>query len=281
MGAHISIDPETRIIDLITPPTGSFVILSMARDIYSEAKEDWLANPELRRLRFPLREPVTALVKGVRVGPFVFLDNAAGWRIRPYDANHELTINGDFLATSDAVPLFVSRPGRTILVSVVLSARSQSVQVSGNAPWNELEKAQLRYVLGVDGATLPVTTKPDLVNWLLDEELTEHDTPGTTGELISLAASKATIAATISAALAVQLERLLGLNRENAMIDMTTYNERGQLLSGRLRVFDSRTTALAATPGGHETDGLIATYSITSEYSLNGQMLMYRMTLEP
>jgi len=199
MGVHIAIDPVTRIIDLVTPPTGGFVSLAMRREIYSEAKEDWLSTPALRKVRFPLRDPITALVRGVYVGPFVFVDNASGWRIRPYDADHELTINGDFIAADETSPLFIPRAGRTIIVNIVFSARTQTIAVSGNAPWTDIEKAQIRYVLGVDGASLPISTTPDIVNWIFDELIVTHQNSGSVGEAIKVAKDKAAAAFAVAA----------------------------------------------------------------------------------
>ena len=200
MGTHISIDPDTRIIDLITAPTDGVVSLDMRDDIYSEAKEDWISTAALRKLRFPLRDPITAFVKGVQVGPFVFVDNESGWRIRPYDADHELTITGDFLAVDEAIPMFLPRSGRTIVVSIVLSARSQTVQVSGNSPWDDTEKAQIRFVLGVDGTQSAITTEPGLVDWIFDEDLSGHVVAKSAGKYISVAALKSALASALASA---------------------------------------------------------------------------------
>ena len=74
-----------------------------------------------------------------------------------------------------------------------------------------------------------------------------------------------------------KLIRLLGLSHENAFIDSTVYDASGQLVSARLRIFDSRDHAVAATDGGNETAGLIAVYEITSRYEDQGLMSTYRM----
>jgi hypothetical protein len=74
-----------------------------------------------------------------------------------------------------------------------------------------------------------------------------------------------------------KLTRLLGLSHENAFIDNTIYDTSGQLVSARLRIFDSREHAAAATDGGNETDGLIAVYEVTSRYEDQGLMSTYRM----
>lgn len=77
--------------------------------------------------------------------------------------------------------------------------------------------------------------------------------------------------------LAAKLIRVLGLVHENAFIDNTEWDINGQMLSARLRIFDSKAHAMAATDGGSETDGLIATYVIDSTYEALGRMRQYRM----
>ena len=76
--------------------------------------------------------------------------------------------------------------------------------------------------------------------------------------------------------LAALLSRALGLLHENAYIDNTVYSG-GNLTSARVRTFSSKAAAEAATDGGSETSGLIATYTITSDVEAAGAMKTYRM----
>jgi hypothetical protein len=80
--------------------------------------------------------------------------------------------------------------------------------------------------------------------------------------------------------LATTLARLLGLVHENAFIDNTTYDSNSMLLSGRVRIFDSKANAQLATDGGSETTGLVATYTIEADYEGPGRMKTYRMVQE-
>lgn len=77
--------------------------------------------------------------------------------------------------------------------------------------------------------------------------------------------------------LAVKLIRVLGLVHENAFIDNTVHDAFGQLVAARVRIFDSKANCEAATDGGSETTGLIATYEIESTYEAQGRMGTYRM----
>jgi hypothetical protein len=80
--------------------------------------------------------------------------------------------------------------------------------------------------------------------------------------------------------LAAKLARVLGLTHENAFIDNTAFDINGQMTAGRIRIFDSRANAQAATDGGSETAGLIATYTIEATYEAIGRMRQYRMVRE-
>lgn len=76
------------------------------------------------------------------------------------------------------------------------------------------------------------------------------------------------------------ITRVLGLTHENSYLDNATYDECNQLLACRLRCFDSKAHANAATAGGTETDGLVAMYYINSQYTDPGRLRSYKMTRE-
>lgn len=77
--------------------------------------------------------------------------------------------------------------------------------------------------------------------------------------------------------LAAAITRVLGLVHENAFIDNTVFDAQSQLLTARLRIYDSKTNAQAATDGGAEATGLVATYTIEADYEGVGKMRQYRM----
>jgi len=77
--------------------------------------------------------------------------------------------------------------------------------------------------------------------------------------------------------LADKLVRILGLVHENAFIDNTIYNDLGSLISARIRIFNGRSTVEAATDGGSEVTGLIATYQIDATYESECKMGTYRV----
>lgn len=77
--------------------------------------------------------------------------------------------------------------------------------------------------------------------------------------------------------------RILGLSHENSFIDNAEYMEIATvpyMISARIRIFDSKIHTEAATDGGTETEGLVATYTVSAEYEGDGTMKQYRMVLE-
>jgi len=74
--------------------------------------------------------------------------------------------------------------------------------------------------------------------------------------------------------------RDLGLSQENIFIDNTVYDGDGQLTGSRVRIFDSKANCDAATDGGSETTGLIATYTQGSVWEALSRFGTYRQTRE-
>ena len=76
--------------------------------------------------------------------------------------------------------------------------------------------------------------------------------------------------------LAAKIARVLGLLHENAYIDNTTFDAFGQLLTCRIRLFDSKDHVELATDGGSETLGLVSTYTMEADYEMAGRLKTYR-----
>lgn len=77
------------------------------------------------------------------------------------------------------------------------------------------------------------------------------------------------------------VRRVLGLGQENIYIDNTVYDPGSQLVGSRVRIFDSKANCDAATPGGSETTGLIATYLQGSAWASQNEFTFYKQTKEP
>jgi hypothetical protein len=74
--------------------------------------------------------------------------------------------------------------------------------------------------------------------------------------------------------------RALGLSQENVFIDNTVYDDDSQLLTSRVRIFDTKAHCELATDGGSETDGLLATYTQTTDWETINEFQFYRQVKE-
>lgn len=76
------------------------------------------------------------------------------------------------------------------------------------------------------------------------------------------------------------IRRLLGLNHENIFIDNTGYDADSQLVLARVRLFDTKAHCDAATDGGSESDGLLATYQLTTTWEGLNRFQVFKQTIE-
>jgi len=165
MGAFVTADPDTRIIDITKVPVGGLSSLDVVDDIYEALKADWLADAALQPLKFPFRSFGDPKTPTTVIGPYVFIDNTLGWRLRPYDADHALTLVGNLVPEDVTIPMFQARVGRTIPITLEQSAQALTEQVQVET----LDAASLRKLLQNRMITDPVT---GLVTLFDDDDVT-------------------------------------------------------------------------------------------------------------
>jgi hypothetical protein len=132
MGVHVTFDSATKIIQLLDAPSGGFATLDAQIDLYSDAKEDWLNDALLNKFLFPFRHTFGGqdIGGGKTAGAYYILDNVAGWRVRPYDDDHELTISGNLFGLNPALPIFVPTVSPfTVLVRLDSSSLTQQAGI--------------------------------------------------------------------------------------------------------------------------------------------------------
>lgn len=173
MGAFVTADPTTRIITITKVPVSGLSSLDVQIDIYSDLKEDWQTDMALQRLRFPFRSFGDPKTPDQAIGPYVFLKNDEGWRMQPFDADHELTVNGNIVPEDTTLPIWLSRAGRSILVLEEQSAQAittvaELLDIQHNS-FND--GVTLDVVDGVAGITYPTGTPRQPSNNLTDCKL--------------------------------------------------------------------------------------------------------------
>jgi hypothetical protein len=114
------------------------VALDVQQDIYSDWKAETITGVGDDLSKFP---PVFVesfggndLGGGSNAGGFYIFNNAAGWRIRPDEADHELVIDGNFYPVDPVLPIVVpTLGGFTVVVSFDRSSLSLGVsQISAD-----------------------------------------------------------------------------------------------------------------------------------------------------
>lgn len=121
----VSADPHTRLISIDDAPVGGLQSVDVRADVYSQLKDAWHSDAALQRLRFPFEIDGGRAVSPTEAnGRYIFLANQDGWRVQPYDADAEVTLVGNLFPQDVTIPLYVSRPGRTIVVQVQRSAQA-------------------------------------------------------------------------------------------------------------------------------------------------------------
>lgn len=266
MGAFVTADASTRVITVTKVPVSGLSSLNVQIDIFSDLKEDWLASSALQKLEFPFTsfgDPKSATED---IGPYMFLRNDLGWRILPYDADHELTLNGNLVATDTDLPVFNSRAGRTITIRqnesaqaltssagvVVASLADDSITAAVIAD-NAIDAGAIatgaltssKFAAGaIDATALATDAVEEIADQIWDELQAGHVAAGTFGEI---ATEIATLLTRISAARAGFLDTLQAQQRSSI---------EGQAQTGTLTTTQA-TTDLTGFANGELVGGYI------------------------
>lgn len=125
--SKVTFDGLNRIIRVNTGIT----YLSVQEDLYSASKEWLLDNAGFLP---PFTDAIgnQALGGGKFAGQFYFLGN--GWRIKPWEANHELTIDGNlFRDPDDPTPGLIISVPYSVLVNIRGTIEAQGIATGGSS----------------------------------------------------------------------------------------------------------------------------------------------------
>ena len=125
MAVKVDYDTDKRIIYVTQAPVDGLIDLDVQIDLYSDMKEDWRTDSALNKFKFPIASVGGNPLPGSKtLGDTYFLE--VPWKIRPYEADHKLAINGNLFArdgTSVTVPTIGSY---NVLVEMFVSNLSDS-----------------------------------------------------------------------------------------------------------------------------------------------------------
>jgi hypothetical protein len=109
MGEKVTFNEITKIIEITEAPVDGEILIDVKTDLYSDGKEDWVSNENLRKFQFPITAVGGNPLPGEKaLGTTFFL--SSDWKIRPYNASHRLTVNGN-LYSEDGSDAFLDPLG--------------------------------------------------------------------------------------------------------------------------------------------------------------------------
>lgn len=106
-------DGDNLIITLEAPSGG--LLAQTAEQVYDDSKQ-WYLGGENSNYPFPFTTSGGESITDIQLaGQYYFLRNDLGWRIRSTDEDQEVRWTGNLIPTDLALPIIVSRAGRTVL----------------------------------------------------------------------------------------------------------------------------------------------------------------------
>lgn len=146
MAAKVTFDEVNKIVQVTLAPDAEGVVsLDVKIDLYSDGKEDWLVNPNLRKRRFPITAVGGNPLPGSKsLGSTFFLDS--DWKIRPYEGSHIFRVNGN-LYSPDGTSPFTPTVGS---YNIFLEQQVSSLVDSTVAQLKEIEYASFNGGVSID-----------------------------------------------------------------------------------------------------------------------------------
>lgn len=124
-----------------------------ATEIYSRWC-DWAAQSDNLKYGMVIRQVGSDdLGGGLSIPPYFFLQN--GWRVRPMEANHNLTITGNLFVEGGGVPVVGTLGTFQVNVNYTVPVQAQGIATSGSTGPTASEIAA-ELLLSLQSTTLPV-----------------------------------------------------------------------------------------------------------------------------
>ncbi|MFZ2202244.1 MAG: hypothetical protein WAV56_02495 [Microgenomates group bacterium] len=170
MAQKMTYDPSNKLFILNNSVTAFDVVV----DLYSDAKEDWLTNATLNKFRFPLLAVGGQSIGGGQViSPYIML--RYGWKIRPYEADHTLTVSGNLITDDETTPYASVLGEYQVIIKSIVSSNSLTSGGSG-------------------AVNLTASDIANIADGVWDELIAGHAISGSTGKTLKDAKLKATLA---------------------------------------------------------------------------------------
>jgi len=143
MAAKFTVDTTNKLFILNTGVTS----LDAKVDLYSDAKEDWLSDASLTKFKFPIESVGGQSIGGGKsISPYYILKY--GWKIRPQEADHQLSITGNVITDDDSDP-FVNTVGSfNVRTKFVVTSDAISIQSGSGLSQEEHDRLNETLTLG-------------------------------------------------------------------------------------------------------------------------------------
>lgn len=160
--ATFDLDNLLIVLDQVAPDVNDKVEISVQVDLYSDAKETWLDEPLYPGFEFPFTTIGGQDLGGAReAGDYYFLRTDLGWRIRPYEADHEVTLVGNIYPVDANDQLTVAVSGaHTVGVFFERSQLTQTATFNSGSGLDTTQSTQLtelHQIFGLESGS-PLTT---------------------------------------------------------------------------------------------------------------------------
>lgn len=136
MADKATFDPISKLI-ILKP---GVVAVDVGIDLYSDAKEEWLADSGLHKYKFPFRVVGGDTTEGEQAIPGYFYLRY-GWRVRPQEANHLLVLSGILLVEGSGDPFVNTLGDYNVRVKYVLPL--QAITVTAGSGVTEQDKLDI------------------------------------------------------------------------------------------------------------------------------------------
>ncbi|QQG41625.1 MAG: hypothetical protein HYV90_05735 [Candidatus Woesebacteria bacterium] len=167
MAAKMTYDAPNKLFILNTGVVDFDVVV----DLYSDAKEDWLSDPLLNKFRFPIVAIGGQAIGGGRViSPYIML--RYGWKVRPHEADHTLTVAGNLITDDETTPFASVLGNYQVVIKSIVSSNS----------------------LTAAGTALSSSDLTSIISGVWDEAIAAHLSPGSAAKILKDIKTKATLA---------------------------------------------------------------------------------------
>lgn len=160
MADKATFDPINKLI-ILKP---GVVAVDVAIDLYSDAKEEWLGDQGLNKYKFPFRVVGGDITEGDQaIAGYFYLRH--GWRVRPQEANHLLTVNGILLVDGGGDPFVNTLGDYNVRIKYVVPL--QAVKITAGSGVTEQDKLDIANMVD-SGPVLAGVKNAVLGRWKMD-----------------------------------------------------------------------------------------------------------------